>query len=204
MFSSIGWGEILVIFIVAILILGPERLPEATRYVANGLRKLRDWTNNAKEQIKEDVGEDFGDLKELQKPVKELARIKAMGPKAAAVHYLLDDDESLLDVDLGVKDLKMDLKELSGLNMLDESPFADSAPTPAQPTLQPAAPSAPPSTLRATPEQAAFNSDSLANYRPQEVSAASQPAAPSTPLTVGDSWNETSADDIEIIVDNKD
>ena len=95
MFSNIGWGEILVILVVAVVILGPDRLPEATRHLAKGLRKLRDWANNAQGQLKESVDEDFGDLKDLQKPVKEIARIKAMGPKAAAVHYLLDDDESI-------------------------------------------------------------------------------------------------------------
>ena len=41
MFSNVGWGEILVILVVAVIILGPDRLPDAARRLAKGLRKLR-------------------------------------------------------------------------------------------------------------------------------------------------------------------
>lgn len=219
MFSNIGWGEILVILVVAVVILGPDRLPEATRHLAKELRKLRDWANNAQGQLKESVDEDFGDLKDLQKPVKEIARIKAMGPKAAAVHYLLDDDESILDVDPGVKELTLDLKELTGLNELDESPFQAAPDQPVRgphesaidassgatthahsdPTSAPAAGWNGPSS---TPQQAAFSSDGLAHYRPQQNT--SGPATPGAPLTVGDSWEEAGADEVEISFDDED
>ncbi|MDU7193522.1 Sec-independent protein translocase protein TatB [Lawsonella clevelandensis] len=219
MFSNVGWGEILVILVVAVVILGPDRLPEATRHLAKGLRKLRDWVNNAQGQLKENVDEDFGDLKDLQKPVKEIARIKAMGPKAAAVHYLLDDDDSILDVDLGVKDLTFDLKELTGLNELDESPFQAA---PEQPVRGPhesaidassgatthvhadpaSAPTAGWSGPVSTPQQAAFSSDSLAHYRPQQSTSGT--VAPGVPLTVGDSWEEAGADEVEISFDDED
>ena len=175
--------------------------------------------NNAQGQLKENVDEDFGDLKDLQKPVKEIARIKAMGPKAAAVHYLLDDDDSILDVDLGVQDLTFDLKELTGLNELDESPFQAA---PEQPVRGPhesaidassgatthvhadpaSAPTAGWSGPVSTPQQAAFSSDSLAHYRPQQSTSGT--VAPGVPLTVGDSWEEAGADEVEISFDDED
>lgn len=219
MFSNVGWGEILVILVVALVILGPDRLPEATRHLAKGLRKLRDWANNAQGQLKENVDEDFGDIKDLQKPVKEIARIKAMGPKAAAVHYLLEDDEAMLDVDLGVKDLSLDLKELSGLNELDESPFHSAPEQPIRGPHEDAIDAASGATTQvhsgsvapaaadwtgpsSTPEQAAFSSNGLAHYRPQQTS--SGPSMPGAPLTVGDSWQEAGADEVEISFDDED
>ncbi len=66
MFSNVGWGEILVILVAAVIILGPDRLPDAARRLAKGLRKLRDWANNAQDQLKDNVDEEFGDLKEFQ------------------------------------------------------------------------------------------------------------------------------------------
>ena len=87
MFSNVGWGEILVILVVAVIILGPDRLPDAARRLAKGLRKLRDWANNAQDQLKDNVDEEFGDLKEFQETEKEISTIKTMGQKPAAMHY---------------------------------------------------------------------------------------------------------------------
>ena len=40
-FSGIGWGEILVILIVALLVLGPNRLPEIGRTLGKTVRAIR-------------------------------------------------------------------------------------------------------------------------------------------------------------------
>ena len=224
MFSNVGWGEILVILVVAVIILGPDRLPDAARRLAKGLRKLRDWANNAQDQLKDNVDEEFGDLKEFQEPVKEIARIKTMGPKAAAIHYLLDDDASVLDVDLGKKDLTFDLKELSGLNDVDESAFRAA---PEQPVRGPHEGSGHEGSdavsgvtrlhnhtttsavtindgIASTAEEAAFSADGLARYRPQETSSTEGTGSPSAPLTVGDSWEESNEEDVEISFDEED
>jgi len=50
---DVGTGELLVILTVALLILGPERLPEAARRVGRVMAELR---RNA-ERVKEDLAE---------------------------------------------------------------------------------------------------------------------------------------------------
>ena len=40
--TSLGPAEILVIFVVALIVLGPKRLPEAGRALGRGLREFKD------------------------------------------------------------------------------------------------------------------------------------------------------------------
>ncbi|MFO7193958.1 MAG: twin-arginine translocase TatA/TatE family subunit, partial [Thermocrispum agreste] len=39
MFESVSWGEVLVLIVAALFILGPERLPEAMSWVGRTVRK---------------------------------------------------------------------------------------------------------------------------------------------------------------------
>jgi sec-independent protein translocase protein TatA len=40
-FSGIGWGEILLILVVALLVLGPNRIPEIARTLGKTVRAIR-------------------------------------------------------------------------------------------------------------------------------------------------------------------
>ena len=42
MFGQVGTLEILVVLIIALLVLGPKRLPEVARSVGRGVRELRE------------------------------------------------------------------------------------------------------------------------------------------------------------------
>ncbi|MDT5223471.1 MAG: sec-independent protein translocase protein TatB, partial [Mycobacterium sp.] len=39
MFANIGWGEMLVLVVVGLVVLGPERLPGAIRWSTGALRQ---------------------------------------------------------------------------------------------------------------------------------------------------------------------
>ncbi|HOE28186.1 MAG: twin-arginine translocase subunit TatB [Candidatus Aureabacteria bacterium] len=54
---DIGGPELAVILLVALLVLGPRRLPEAARFLSRVVREIR----NAVEEIKHDLN-DRGDL----------------------------------------------------------------------------------------------------------------------------------------------
>ncbi|SDU52097.1 twin arginine-targeting protein translocase TatB [Gordonia westfalica] len=56
MFSSIGWGEIAILIVAALVILGPERLPGAVSWSMQSLRKVRDYATGATNQLKDELG----------------------------------------------------------------------------------------------------------------------------------------------------
>jgi sec-independent protein translocase protein TatB len=90
---NIGWGEMLVLVIVGLVVLGPERLPGAIRWTANALRQARDYVTNATSNLREELGPEFDELRE---PLSELQRLRGMTPRAALTKHLLDGDDSLL------------------------------------------------------------------------------------------------------------
>ncbi|HVF15234.1 MAG TPA: twin-arginine translocase TatA/TatE family subunit [Acidimicrobiales bacterium] len=55
--TSLGPAEILVILIVALIVLGPKRLPEAGRQVGKALAEVRRWTSDAKAEIRSVIDE---------------------------------------------------------------------------------------------------------------------------------------------------
>ena len=50
MFGNIGWGEMLVLVIAGLVILGPERLPGAIRWTAGSLKQVREYLSGATSQ----------------------------------------------------------------------------------------------------------------------------------------------------------
>ena len=48
---NIGPGELIVILILALVLLGPEKLPEMARTVGRGMRELRRATEDLKDQV---------------------------------------------------------------------------------------------------------------------------------------------------------
>ncbi|MBB2993494.1 sec-independent protein translocase protein TatB [Mycolicibacterium iranicum] len=92
MFANVGWGEMLVLVIAGLVILGPERLPGAIRWTAGAVRQARDYITGATSQLREDLGPEFDDLRE---PLSELQRLRGMTPRAALTKHLLDGDDSI-------------------------------------------------------------------------------------------------------------
>ncbi|MBU8833466.1 Sec-independent protein translocase protein TatB [Mycolicibacterium goodii] len=93
MFANIGWGEMLVLVIAGLVILGPERLPGAIRWTSGALRQARDYVSGATNQLRQDLGPEFDDLRE---PLQELQKLRGMTPRAAITKHLLDGDDSFL------------------------------------------------------------------------------------------------------------
>ena len=93
MFANVGWGEMLLLVVVGLVILGPERLPGAIRWTSNALRQARDYVSGATSQLREDLGPEFDDLRQ---PLSELQKLRGMTPRAALTKHLLDGDDSWL------------------------------------------------------------------------------------------------------------
>jgi sec-independent protein translocase protein TatB len=93
MFANVGWGEMLVLVVVGLVILGPERLPGAIRWASTALRQARDYLSGVTTQLREDIGPEFDDLRG---PLSELQKLRGMTPRAALTKHLLDGDDSFL------------------------------------------------------------------------------------------------------------
>jgi sec-independent protein translocase protein TatB len=122
-FSSIGWGELLVLLVAGLVILGPERLPGAVQWTMRSLRQVRDYASGATNQLKEDLGPDFEDFR---KPLADLNELRGMTPRSLITKHLLDGDDSFFtgDFDGRASDGVTRIKPVS-------APMPEANPTPA-------------------------------------------------------------------------
>lgn len=93
MLGSLSWEHMLVLVVVGLVVLGPERLPGAIRWTSNALRQARDYLSGVTTQLREDLGPEFDDLRV---PLSELQKLRGMTPRAALTKHLLDGDDSFL------------------------------------------------------------------------------------------------------------
>jgi Tat protein translocase TatB subunit len=79
---GIGMPEFLLILVVALVVLGPKRLPELARSLGRGLAELKKTTGDLKQNI------DFGD--ELNKVQKDLQEVKSDLAGVIDTNFLID------------------------------------------------------------------------------------------------------------------
>ena len=92
MFANVGMAEVLVIVIVGLVVLGPERLPEAARWLASTIRQVKEFAGKAQQQLKDDFGTD---LEEFREPLQQINQLRGVSPRALVTKHLLDGDDSL-------------------------------------------------------------------------------------------------------------
>lgn len=51
LFGSIGWGEILIIVLVILLLFGAKRIPELMKSMGKGVRSFKDGLKEIDEQV---------------------------------------------------------------------------------------------------------------------------------------------------------
>ncbi|MFD9303678.1 sec-independent translocase [Streptomyces sp. NPDC060048] len=62
MFNDIGALELVTIVVLAILIFGPDKLPKVIQDVTNVIRKIRAFSDSAKQDIRSELGPEFKDF----------------------------------------------------------------------------------------------------------------------------------------------
>ena len=55
---DIGFSEIMVVAVISLIIMGPERLPETVRTLSLWLGRVRQFVSSAREEIEDEVGID--------------------------------------------------------------------------------------------------------------------------------------------------
>jgi TatA/E family protein of Tat protein translocase len=77
MFGSIGFPELLLIFIVVLLVFGPKKLPEFAKLLGKAVREFRSTIDEAKSAIQDEIyKEGMADsIKGISQDVKEALNI---------------------------------------------------------------------------------------------------------------------------------
>jgi TatA/E family protein of Tat protein translocase len=68
MFGSIGPAELILIFVIALLVFGPKKLPEIGRSVGKALREFKKTSDEIKGRIEEEI--EASELKDIRKEIK--------------------------------------------------------------------------------------------------------------------------------------
>ncbi|MEW6215010.1 MAG: Sec-independent protein translocase protein TatB [Nitrospirota bacterium] len=69
---DIGMPELIVIFIVALLVFGPKRLPELGRAVGKGLAELKRSLHDVKKQVETEFKETTSDIQEAKRSLQDV------------------------------------------------------------------------------------------------------------------------------------
>jgi sec-independent protein translocase protein TatB len=88
MFGINGW-EFVVLAVIALLVLGPEKLPKFAADAARTVRQLRRMASDARAEVTRELGPEFQDIS-----------LQDLNPRTFVSKHLLDDD----DLDLGLGD----------------------------------------------------------------------------------------------------
>jgi TatA/E family protein of Tat protein translocase len=77
MFGSIGFPELIMIFIVVLLVFGPEKLPEFAKLLGKTIREFRSTIDEAKAAIEDEIYKEgmTGQLKDIGRDVKDALNI---------------------------------------------------------------------------------------------------------------------------------
>lgn len=62
MFSGLGWGELVLLLVLGLVIFGPDRLPKAASDAAKMMRQLRSMARNAADDLKAELGPELADI----------------------------------------------------------------------------------------------------------------------------------------------
>ena len=84
LFLDIGTGELLILVVLAVVLLGPEKVPALARKAARVVRFIKRVANNATSQIKAELGSDYDDL-----------NIEGLKPRNLVQQILPDENHEL-------------------------------------------------------------------------------------------------------------
>ena len=100
---DINGPEFLLLLVLAVILFGPERLPDLARKAARVVRYLRSVAGSAQEQLSRELGPGYEDLD-----------FRDLNPKTFVKKHLLDDVEPIIaDVKSEITDVRGTVKDSS-------------------------------------------------------------------------------------------
>ena len=137
---DIGWQELMVVAILAIIVIGPKDLPRALRTVMKGIRKVRGVAKEFQSGVDEMVRE--ADLDDLR---QELTKVADGDIQKTIVDSIDPDGDLTKEMDMSKVQEEMDKIAKDGSSDKPEaSPetIADSKPAEPKPAAEPEKPAA--------------------------------------------------------------
>ncbi|GGW37462.1 sec-independent translocase [Streptomyces caelestis] len=101
MFNDIGPLELVTLIVLAVLVFGPEKLPKVIQDVTRTIRKIREFSESAKNDIREELGPEFKDFE-----------FEDLNPKTFIRKQLDNEDLGLKEIRNGF-DLKKEMAEVT-------------------------------------------------------------------------------------------
>jgi sec-independent protein translocase protein TatB len=127
---DIGFSEIVVIAVVALVVLGPEKLPKTARTLGHLFGRLQRYVNDVKSDIKREI--DLDELRKLQQNVQ-----------TAAKEFETSMVSATQGVESSVRDVGLELNAAAG-GATSETPVAPTLPPQLAPVAAPTPPIAAP------------------------------------------------------------
>ncbi|MFD7917073.1 sec-independent translocase [Streptomyces sp. NPDC059752] len=126
MFNDIGALELVTIVVLGILVFGPDKLPKVIQDVTGFIRKVRAFSDSAKQDIRSELGPDFKDFE-----------FEDLNPKTF-IRKQLTENEDLKEIRTSF-DLRKELSDVSDAVKSSEAGAAPiSSATPAAASATPA------------------------------------------------------------------
>ncbi|AZQ37223.1 Sec-independent protein translocase subunit TatB [Streptomyces cyaneochromogenes] len=101
MFNDIGPLELVTLVVLAVLVFGPDKLPKLIQDVTRTIRKIREFSEGAKQDIRQELGPEFKDFE-----------FEDLNPKTFIRKQLDNDDLGLKEIRNGF-DLKKEMAEVT-------------------------------------------------------------------------------------------
>lgn len=101
MFNDIGPLELVTLIVLAVLVFGPDKLPKVIQDVTRTIRKIREFSESAKHDIREELGPEFKDFE-----------FEDLNPKTFIRKQLDNEDLGLKEIRNGF-DLKKEMAEVT-------------------------------------------------------------------------------------------
>ncbi|MCC9709483.1 Sec-independent protein translocase subunit TatB [Streptomyces sp. MNU76] len=101
MFNDIGALEVVTLVVLAVLVFGPDKLPKVIQDVTRTIRKIREFSDSAKADIRSELGPEFKDFE-----------FEDLNPKTFIRKQLDNDELGLKEIRNGF-DLKKEMAELT-------------------------------------------------------------------------------------------
>ncbi|MGW1719489.1 sec-independent translocase [Streptomyces sp. NPDC002156] len=101
MFNDIGPLELVTLVLLAVLVFGPEKLPKMIQDVTRTIRKIREFSEGAKQDIRQELGPEFKDFE-----------FEDLNPKTFIRKQLDNDELGLKEIRNGF-DLKKEMAEVT-------------------------------------------------------------------------------------------